>query len=76
MAKIIKYETEARDLLKKGVDALANASDRLLGHVRTNLGKHLLRSPPLGQIPSLQSETFRRHSQNMRIRLPVDIFSR
>ena len=31
MAKQIKYEIEARDLLKKGVDALANAVKVTLG---------------------------------------------
>ena len=31
MAKIIQYETEAREKLKKGVDALANAVKVTLG---------------------------------------------
>ena len=31
MAKIIKYNTEARELLKKGVDQLANAVKVTLG---------------------------------------------
>ena len=31
MAKIIKYDTEARELLKEGVDQLANAVKVTLG---------------------------------------------
>ncbi len=31
MAKMIKFDTEARDALKKGVDALANAVKVTLG---------------------------------------------
>ncbi len=38
MAKQIKYDIEARDLLKKGVDALANAVKVTLGPKGTECG--------------------------------------
>ena len=57
MAKQIKYEIEARDLLKKGVDALANAVKVTLGPKGRNVviekkfGAPQVTSKTLQQVP-------------------------